>query len=358
MRWGMTVNVVFSELWYGSCQEGGMFMPRKTEYKSSVFSMLLEDPENALEVYNALNDSDYKDPSLVEMNRLEMGVLLTVRNDASFMIDDYINVYEHQSTFNPNMPLRSLIYYLEIVKKYFKFRDLYSRRLIKLPTPHFVVFYNGNENRPEKEVLRLSDAFMHPTDTPELEVVCTVYNINKGKNNAFLSKCKVLREYMIFVDKIRGKLGEGQSIDEAIDQAINECIEENVLKDFLIERGDEVRQVAALDYTWEAREGMIRKEEYEEGYKAGEIEGEKRGEIRGEKRGEIRGEIRGEKRGRKESKMDDVFICLEKFAPLPDSLICEISAASDESILSEIIRLAVGSDSLEEFKAELGKLLK
>ena len=329
-------------------------MPKKTEYKSSVFSMLLEDPKNALEVYNALNGSDYRDPSVVEMNRLEAGLLLTVRNDASFMIDDHINIWEHQSTFNPNMPLRSLIYFLEVVKKYFKYRDLFSRRLIKLPTPHFVVFYNGEENRPEKEELRLSDAFIHPTDRPELELICTVYNINKGNNHAFLSECRVLREYMVFVDKIREKLRKGQLIDEAIDQAIHECIEENVLKDFLINRGDEVRQMAALDYTWEAREGMIRKEEYEEGYKAGEITGERRGEERGIKLGERRGEERGiklgEKRGRKDSKIDDILICLERFAPLPDALIEEISSVSDESVLSEMIRLAVRSDSLEEFE--------
>lgn len=183
-------------------------MPKKMEYKSSVFSMLLENPENALEVYNALNGSDYKNPGLVEMNRLEVGLVLTVRN-------------------------------------------------------------------------------------------------------------------------------------EAIDQAINECIGENVLKDFLVERGNEVRQVAALDYTWEAREGMIRKEEYEEGYKAGEEEGYKAGEIE------------GEKRGRKDSKIEGILICLEKFAPIPDALVKEISSVSDESVLSEIIRLAVGSNSLEEFKVEL-----
>ena len=279
---------------------------------------------------------------------MEAGLLLTVRNDASFMIDDHINIWEHQSTFNPNMPLRSLIYFLEVVKKYFKYRDLFSRRLIKLPTPHFVVFYNGEENRPEKEELRLSDAFIHPTDRPELELICTVYNINKGNNHAFLSECRVLREYMVFVDKIREKLRKGQLIDEAIDQAIHECIEENVLKDFLIERGDEVRQMAALDYTWEAREGMIRKEEYEEGYKAGEITGERRGEERGIKL--------GERRGRKDSKIDDILICLERFAPLPDALIEEISSVSDESVLSEMIRLAVGSDSLEEFEENICRL--
>ena len=129
-------------------------------------------------------------------------------------------------------------------------------------------------------------------------------------------------------------------IDEAIDQAIHECIEENVLKDFLIKRGDEVRQMAALDYTWEAREGMIRKEEYEEGYKAGGIEGERR----------------GEKRGRKDSKIDAILICLERFAPLPDALIEKISSVSDESVLSEMIRLAVRSDSLEEFEENICRL--
>jgi hypothetical protein len=186
--------------------KGEYFMSGNREYKSDVFSMLLEDPKNALEIYNALNGTNYKDPSVVQIVLLNKGISLSVRNDAEFVIDFELNIYEHQSTYNPNMPLRGLVYFVEKLDEFIKGRDIYGRRLIKIPTPHFVVFYNGTEKRPEKEVLRLSDAFYHPTDDPELELKCTVYNINPGYNETLLQNCPVLREYMTFVGKVRHNL--------------------------------------------------------------------------------------------------------------------------------------------------------
>lgn len=235
------------------------------EYKSDVFSMLLEYPENALEVYNALNDTQYDDPSQVEMTTLDKGISLSVRNDASFLLQTDLNLYEHQSTYNPNMPIRSLIYYVDIVGPMVREKDLYSRKRIKIAQPHFVVFYNGKEERPEKEMQYLSDSFMKKTEDPELEVKVTVYNINVGNNKLFLEKCSVLREYMIFVDKVRDYVASGVMFKESIEQAIEDCIQENVLKEFLISRKDEVTKVMKLDYTWERREELIRAEEREEG---------------------------------------------------------------------------------------------
>ena len=244
-------------------------MAGNRQYKSDVFSMLLEEPKNALEVFNAVNGTDYDDPSKVEIYLLDKGVSLSIYNDASFILDMNLSLYEHQSTYNPNIPLRNLIYLANLLQKLVSKRDLYGNRLIKIPTPRFAVFYNGTEQRPEVEELRLSTAFENFMDEPEIELTCKVYNINVGNNVDLLERCRVLKEYMYFVDRVRyyiKELGGAQELlQEAIERAIDDCIEKHILEDFLKSRREEVVKVTQLDYTWERREELIRKEEYEEG---------------------------------------------------------------------------------------------
>lgn len=189
------------------------------EYKSDVFSMLMQDRRRALEVYNAINGTAYDDPAQVELTTLEdRSFSLTVRNDASFILGADLSLYEHQSTYCPNMPLRDLFYFADIMKKQVALqkRDLYGKRLLKIAVPHFIVFYNGKEDAPEQYELRLSDAFEQPADRPELELVCHVYNINRGKNTELLSKCQTLREYMYFVDLVRDYHETVGDLEEAI----------------------------------------------------------------------------------------------------------------------------------------------
>ena len=251
------------------------------EYKSDVFSMLLEDKANALEIYNALNDSHYDRPEDVEIILLEKGISLSIRNDATFIIDMYMNFYEHQSTYNPNMPLRDLIYYANTMEKRLKQekRDLFSRQLIKIPTPRFAVFYNGTEKRPEQEIMRLSDAFLHPMEVPEMELTCTVYNINPECNGELLEKSEVLRGYMTFVELVRRLEREYNSLETAIDRAMEECIRQHIFEDFFRGRKDEVRKMTQLDFTWERREELIRMEERAEGHAEGHAEGYKQAHI-------------------------------------------------------------------------------
>lgn len=150
--------VVIQILWL---TQGGNCMANK-EYKSDVFSMLLQDKKRAMEIYNAINGTDYDDPELVEMTTLDdKSFSLTVRNDASFILDANLSLYEHQSTYCPNMPLRDLLYFASIIQKQIKAqkRDIYGGRILKIPVPHFVVFYNGKEDAPDQYDLRLSDAF-------------------------------------------------------------------------------------------------------------------------------------------------------------------------------------------------------
>ena len=250
-----------------------------TEYKSDTFSMLLEEPKNALEVYNALNGSNYTDAGIVEMKTLDRGISLSVRNDAAFIVDTDLNMYEHQSSYNPNMPLRHLIYFTKTIEQLVENRDLFSRKKITVPTPHFVVFYNGIEKRPETEIMRFSDSFEKAVDNPEIELLCTVYNINPGNNNKILSKCPALYGYMIFVEKIRSKIKEGISLKDAINMSIDECINEGYIADFLQKRRDEVTKISMIDMTFETREKLIRKEEYEDGRAEGIVEGIAEGRL-------------------------------------------------------------------------------
>ena len=278
------------------------------EYKSDVISMMLQIPEYALDVYNAMNDSAYTDPDMIQIMRLENGISLSVRNDASFFISNYLNLYEHQSTYSPNAPLRFLIYLTNLLKTTIRKRDLYSRKRVQIATPHFAVFYNGTEKRPEKEVLKLSDAFINRTDTPEIELTVTVYNINPHNNTQLLTKSKVLSGYMIFVNRVRENLEHQRKIEQntrflsseyneaehddtelmedleaAINEAIDYCIEHDIMETFFGENRSEVTKSMVLDYTWERREELIRAEEYEdgkrEGLEIGRAEGEKRVEA-------------------------------------------------------------------------------
>jgi len=266
------------------------------EYKSDVFSMLMEDPRYALEVYNVLNGSNIEDPSVVEIVTLARGISLSVRNDAAFIIDTDMSIYEHQSTYNPNMPLRSLIYFTEIIKSFLKERDLFSGHLIEIPTPQFVVFYNGVEKRPEYEEQKLSNAYKHD-GKPSLELICKVFNINKGFNRDILSNCTVLREYMIFVDTVRDNVIK--RVDNPIEEAINQCVEEHILEEFLQFRRNEVLKIMTIDMTFETREKLIRKEEQ----MYGRAEGRAMGLIEGRAEGRAEGLAKGQAEGRAEERL-------------------------------------------------------
>ena len=281
-------------------------MEGNREYKSDVFSMLMEDRKNALLLYNAVNRSDYADPGMVELCNLDKGISLTVRNDASFVLDMNLSIYEHQSTVCPNMPVRSLIYFSVMLKQVIKDRSIYGRTLVKIPTPRFAVFYNGEEDQPEQYDLKLSDSFEKPIELPEMELVCKVYNINSGKNRELLERCPWLKEYTIFVDYVRKIHRENgyDHLENAIERAIDRCVEENVLRSFLIGHRWEVVKAMTLDYTFDRQLMLERKEARTEGHREGMEEGRKEGMQEGRKEGMEEGRKEGMEEGRKEGRKE------------------------------------------------------
>ena len=240
------------------------------EYKSDLFSMLMQEKPYALETYNAVNHSDYKDPEEIEIITLEHGVSLSMRNDAAFILDMTANYYEHQSTVNPNMPLRNLIYYSEDMKHWVdrQKKNLYGRGKVVIPTPHFVVFYNGKEDIPDSVSLKLSDSFSKYCDEPELELKCSVININPGHNDEILQKAPALSGYMMLVGFVR-EYHSDMNLEDAIHRAVDECIKRGILKDFLERRRSEVEKTMTLDFTFERQLELTARDERE----AGRLEG-------------------------------------------------------------------------------------
>ena len=237
-------------------------------YKDTVSRMLFQKPENALSLYNALNGTSYTDASQITFNMLDNAIYMGMQNDVSFLIMNEVNLYEHQSTYNLNMPLRDLFYVAELLQVYVKDQSLYSSKLIKLPTPHFVVFYNGVERKPERRILRLSEAFEVPTEDPELELKVTILNINPSMNEELKEKCPILKQYTQYVEQVRFN-SVGMPLEQAVETAIEYCIRHDILKDFLLKQRAEVVKMSIFEYDEEREIELIRRDEREIGEQIG-----------------------------------------------------------------------------------------
>jgi hypothetical protein len=229
-----------------------------------------------LELYNALEGTSYSNPNLVKINTLS-GILFTkMRNDISFIIDGKIVVLvEHQSTINENMPLRMLLYYAETYEKVTTEKDIYKERLIKIPRPEFIVFYNGKDKFPERKILRLSDAFIQTADEGKalsgLELKVQVVNINKGHNASILRKSKALSGYSNFIAKIREFEGNGCKLLDAMKKAISYCMDNGILRDFLRKHStsEVIKMLRATEFNMKIAKAVWREEAIEEGFEKG-----------------------------------------------------------------------------------------
>ncbi|MDR0517996.1 MAG: Rpn family recombination-promoting nuclease/putative transposase [Fibromonadaceae bacterium] len=218
-------------------------MPAKRKYKDSVFVSLFSDKKRLLELYNAIEGTSYKDPNLISINTLE-GVLFPDRqNDISFTICDKVVVLiEHQASINENMPLRFLIYISKVYEKIIDSDNIYKRDLIKIPTPEFIVLYNGVDKYPKEKTLKLSAAFEQAgiKKAPELELTVRVLNINKGHNPKLEQKSKSLAGYSAFVAKVREFQSQGCSLKDSVKDAVVYCINKDILQDYLRKHSSEV----------------------------------------------------------------------------------------------------------------------
>ena len=234
------------------------------DYKDRLFRMIFNDREKLLELYNAMNGSDYKDASELQVVTLENAIYLSMKNDVAYVLHDELFLYEQQSTKNANMPLRCLFYASDTYSVLVKDKNIYGTKMLPLPSPTFVVFYNGKQKMDEESELRLSDAFVKKQENPNLEVIVKVKNINMGNSRELFEKCRPMRDYMIFVDKVR-RYSQEQTLEEAVEQTIRECMEEDVMADFLKRNRAEVVKMCLYEYDEEKQREFDREEGREEG---------------------------------------------------------------------------------------------
>ena len=257
------------------------------EYASSTFAMYFSIPENLLSLYNAVNGTSYDDTSELVMNTLQSedgiadSVFSKMANDLSFIFHSNLSLYEHQSTYNPNMPLRMLFYVSQLLKEYITGKDLYRGRVIEIPTPMFVVFYNGRRDIPDKITMKLSEQMAVKVEEPSMELTVTAYNINSGRNIELMESCKPLSQYSEFIFRMRSALAGKKTNSEksdAIRHVIEECINDNIMSQFLREHREAVMKASLVEYNeQDEREGILL-DGIEQGYDKGREEQRKEDE--------------------------------------------------------------------------------
>ncbi len=236
------------------------------QYKDRLFNFLFGSEENkawTLSLYNAVNGSAYTDPSVIEITTIREVMYLGMHNDVSFLIADAMTLYEQQSTYNPNMPLRLLQYAGNLYERFVKERKLnkYGSDLLKLPVPKLVVFYNGRKDQPDEKMLYLSDSFPKGAES-DIEVRVRMLNVNFGRNQELLNACKPLREYAWLVEEVRknNTSHDETGMSSAIDKAINEMPNDYVIKPFLEAHRAEVKGMLLTEYN-EAEQMELFKED-------------------------------------------------------------------------------------------------
>lgn len=250
--------------------------------KDRLFCYIFEkDHEALLQLYNALNGTNYRDEHALRIITLKNVVYMSMNNDVAFVLAGTMNLYEHQSTYCPNMPLRFLLYLAAEFEVLVEGTDgnLYGKSLIKLPAPQCIVFYNGDDAVTDEQSLRLTDAFTDELGNRQkscLELTVQVLNINYGHNKGLMEECKRLEEYSLFIAKIRELQQNGYSTERSVDIAVAHCIKQGNMTDILIPFRAEVKKMLLTEYDEKKTMRLFRKEAREEG----RIEGLKEGQYK------------------------------------------------------------------------------
>ncbi len=249
-------------------------------HKDTVFHDLFTDRRNALSLYNALNDADYEDADSLEIVTLSDAIYMHGKNDVSILFQNQLTLWEHQSTLNYNMPLRGLICFAHNMNGILKSKgvNLYGKKIVKIPAPDYYVFYNGRESAPDRQELKLSDAFLVPKEG--YEWTAHMLNISAAGNQNLLGRCPALKGYVTLIQYVREYQKSENSLSEAMDRAIDRCVKEDLLKEYLLKKKAEVKLMLLTEFDEELFAKTMKEEGREEGRKEGRKEGREEGENR------------------------------------------------------------------------------
>ena len=253
------------------------------EYRDRLFKFIFGNEKNrgwTLKLYNAINNSEHTDENAITFTTVDDAVYMSMKNDVSFLIANTMTMIEQQSSVNPNMPMRFLLYAGEIYSRYATINKilLYSSSLKKFPTPKCICFYNGKTEKDDREVLSLSSCFEEGDSDIELKV--TMMNVNYGHNQELLKKCKPLKEYSWFIDAINRNQRELGKIEDAVNAALREMPDDFEIKQFLMANKAEVTKMCITEYNEAETMNGFKQEGIEEGAAIGEAKGEVKGTIK------------------------------------------------------------------------------
>ena len=241
-------------------------------YKDSVFVDFFSEDRTAkanfLALYNALHGTDYQSTAILKNIRLKQVLYMSFANDVSYLVDNKIIVLaEHQSTINPNMPIRCLEYIARLYEQFYKSKEKYSRKQLAIPTPEFYVFYNGKEPYRGDSLLKLSDSFTQKHNEYALELSVKVVNINYDKASEILKLCKPLEQYSLFVDAVRRNIAVDK--EHGFEKAIKECIQNDILREYLQRKSKEVLNMLIGEYDYDTDIAVQREESFDMGLAEG-----------------------------------------------------------------------------------------
>lgn len=298
----------------------GLHVNRK--YKDRLFCALFgQDKTALLQLYNALHGTAYTDSSQLTVVTLDNIIYMKMINDLAFVIAGVLNLYEHQSTYNPNMPLRFLLYIAEEYDRLIHQQDtdIYGEKLIMLPTPQCVVFYNGSKETEDEELLRLSDAFQNRDIPADLELTVHLRNINPGHNETLMSQCHKLWEYASLTGRVNENLAGGMTREIAVEEAVSYCLSQGILTDFLRENRSGVLGMLRLLTEYNEKEHIRR----------------------------LKRDAREE--GMLQERIAVINEFLAKLGDIPSELQTAISEQTDLSVLRKWCHIAADSKSMEDF---------
>ena len=251
------------------------------KYKDRLFRFIFSDKGNLLQLYNAINDSHYNNPDDLVITTIDDVVYMGMKNDLSFIIDDVMSLYEHQSTYSPNLPLRGLFYFSAMYRNYIEpmKQKLYTDSPLRIPFPVYLVFYNGSMEEPERKEILLSDLFIQNGKglQPALECTALLLNINFGHNQELMEKCRILKEYAQFIHTIRSKISVGLPFQEAVETAVEDCISQNILSEILRKNKAEVIDMILTEYDENEFREFLKEDSWKKGHEAGVQDGIKTG---------------------------------------------------------------------------------
>ena len=321
-------------------------------YKDDLFRMIFSGKKDLLELYNAINGSHYDRTEDLTVTTIEDVLFMGMKNDTSFLIGQYLNLYEAQSTWCPNMPLRGLFYFSRLYQGYIKERqlDLYSQKRLELPAPRYIVFYNGSRKIPDRTELRLSDSFFPGAKaSPCLECTAVVLNINYGHNQQILKSSRKLYEYAYLVNEVRQGLNQGLKLEAAVDRAVDECINHDILKGFLLKHREEVRELILSEYD----EELHIKSEKQISFEEGKAEGIAEGKAKGIAEGIAEGKAKGIAEGKIEENIENILSLLYDLSSIPPELEKRIRSETDYTILRTWLKLAARAATIQAFMDQI-----